>query len=326
MRKSALVLGLASSLGLFSGGVTAAVAAEKSAIVVYSTEEVTEEFAKLYMADHPDVEIQIVAGSSGEADARVSAEKDHPQGDISMSGTDPQLANPNLYRKTAGVIDMTNVDKRLNAGDYAIPIDTYPVIFAYNQAQLGEDAAPKTWAELADPKWKGRLYMGNPASSGAAYKALISMWSIGGWELVEKVAANAVITEGSTDPLRALGNAEAAIGIGVENQVYKWADGKSVVAVYPSDGIILHVGNWYLINNSPNPSGAADFVQWMLSPKMQSHKVATYKGMRPAITNASEPAGVPSLAELRIIPYPPEATTGRAKFVERWKDIITSVQ
>lgn len=317
-------ISLALGLSLCAGGV--AHAAEAQHLVIYSAEEMVQDFAKLYMEQHPDIDVQVLLGSSGETNARIAAEKDSPQGDVAVSGTDPSAANPELYLKAREALDLSAVDPRFLFGDYAATIVTYPVIFAYNAQQLGEDQPPATWAELADPKWKGRLYMGNPATSEAAYKAMTTMWSIGGWELVEKIAANAVITEGSIDPLRALGNSEAAIGIGVENQVYKWADGTTVKAVYPSDGVIMHLGTWYLVKNSPNPKEAVDFVQWMLSPATQAHMAKTYKGARPSIVGADEPTDVPKVSELKIIPFPDEARTNRASFNERWKDIITSVQ
>lgn len=294
-------------------------------VVIYSAEEVLQDFAARYMKEHPGVNVQVLLGSSGENNARVAAEKDNPQGDVTISGTDPSLANPDLYRKAADTLDLNNVDKRFLYGDYAVTVMVFPVIYAVNVKQLGSDAPPATWAELGDPKWKGRLYMGNPATSEAAYKTLATLWSIGGWDLVEKVASNAIITAGSQDPLRALGNSEAAIGVGVENQVYKWADGNEVKAVYPTDGVIMHFGTWYLINKSPNPKGGADFVQWMLTPEVQSHMANTYRGMRPSIVGATEPSGVPTVSDLKIIPFPDEARNERAAFNERWKDIITSI-
>ncbi len=325
--KRTLTFGCATAIVLATlAGANAQNAAAPSQLVIYSAEEVVQDFAKLYMQKNPTVTVKVLAGSSGEANARVAAEKDNPKGDITVSGTDPSQANPTLYRKATGSLDLTNVDPRFISGDYAVPMMIFPLIYAYNVKQLGADKPPTTWAELADPKWKGRLYMGNPATSEAAYKALSTFWAIGGWDLVEKVAANAIVTEGSQDPLRALGNSEAAIGIGVENQVYKWADNKAVVAVYPADGMIMHIGTWYIVNNSPNPKGAVDFMQWMLSPETQTHMVKTYQGMRPSITKASETNTVPKVSDLKIIAFPEEAQRERRAFNERWKKIITSVK
>lgn len=322
--KLSIFAGLLSLAFIYQAGEGASAA--DSRLVIYSAEEAVQDFAERYMREHPNVDVQVLMGSSGETNARVAAERHAPQGDVTISGTDPSQANPDLYRRVSGVLDLSKVDKRFISGDFDIPVEVFPVIFAYNTAQLASDGAPSTWAELADPKWKGRLYMGNPATSEAAYKAMSTMWAIGGWELVEKVAANAIITEGSQDPLRALGDGEATIGIGVENQVYKWADGQAVRAVYPKDGVIMHVATWYLVNNSPNPDGATAFVQWMLTPETQAYMAKTFKGMRPSIVGAAEPDDVPKIGDLVVIPFPDEARKNRAAFNERWKSIITSIQ
>ncbi|MDX3929527.1 MAG: extracellular solute-binding protein [Shinella sp.] len=321
--KLSIVAGLLSLAFIYQASDSARAA--DSRLVIYSAEEAVQDFAERYMREHPNVDVQVLMGSSGETNARVAAERHAPQGDVTISGTDPSQANPDLYRRVAGILDLSQVDKRFISGEFDIPVEVFPVIFAYNTAQLASDTAPSTWAELADPKWKGRLYMGNPATSEAAYKAMSTMWAIGGWELVEKVAANAIITEGSQDPLRALGDGEATIGIGVENQVYKWADGQAVKAVYPKDGVIMHVATWYLVNNSPNTDGAAAFVQWMLTPETQAYMAKTFKGMRPSIVGAAEPDDVPKVGDLVVIPFPDEARSKRAAFNERWKSIITSI-
>jgi iron(III) transport system substrate-binding protein len=294
-------------------------------LVIYSGEEVMQDFADRYTAEHPNVEIKVVAGSSGELNARVAAEKANPQGDINDSGTEPSRTNPELYLKTEGVVDLSAIDKRFIVNEYATTIMVYPLIFAYNVDQLKGDTAPATWAELADPKWKGRLYMGNPTTSEAAYKAVVTLHSLGGWDLVRKVAANAVITESSTDPMRALGNSEAAIGIGVENQVYKWADGKKVVAVYPKDGMIVHVGTSYLIKGGPNTKGAAAFLQWVLTPEVQNWMASEYPGTRSSLADAAAPTNAPAMSGLKILEFPQEAREKRAEYVEKWKDIITSL-
>lgn len=297
-----------------------------SELIIYSAEEAAQDFADKYMAEvDSSMKITVLAGSSGENNARVVAEGGNPQGDLSFSGSDPAQSNPELYDIASEVIDLSGIDQRFIANEHAVTSFVYPLIFAYNSDQLNGDEPPATWQELADPKWEGRIYMGNPASSEAAYKAMVTLWTLGGWELVERVAANAIITEGSIDPMRALGNSEAAIGIGVENQIYKWADGELVVAVYPTDGMIMHLGTQYLISNGPNPESAAAFMSWLLSSEIQGWVQDEYVGMRSSLADAPTPSNVPATDTLEILEFADEAQEGRAEFVEQWQEIITSL-
>ena len=43
------------------------------------------------------------------------------------------------------------------------------IVMAYNTKKVKPEEAPKTWQELLDPKWKGRIAMPNPLLSGTAY-------------------------------------------------------------------------------------------------------------------------------------------------------------
>ncbi|WP_327007454.1 extracellular solute-binding protein [Dactylosporangium sp. NBC_01737] len=298
---------------------------DAGALVIYSAEEVVDFFAKRFENDRSGVSVEVVKGSSGESVSRVIAEKDNPRGDIVIAGNDPASSNPGVFAKNEGV-DLSGINPALidDAG-YAVPVVVFPVIFVYNEDRLKGDAVPTKWAELADAKWKKRVYMGNPITSEAAYKAMATWWAIGGWDLVKAIAQNVIVTEGSTDPMRAVGNGEAAIGIGVEQQVYKWADGKKTKAGYPTDGIILHVQTWYKVAHSPSPTNATSFLNFMLTPENQKLMTKEYPGMRSVLTDEPVSDAVPPLSRLNIIDLPEEAMKDRKAWNDRWKDIITSV-
>ncbi|WP_191621785.1 ABC transporter substrate-binding protein [Microbacterium caowuchunii] len=282
------------------------------------------EFAERFETE-TGITLQVISVSSGQGDARVAAEKDNPQADVAISGSNPADTNPDLYRPFEGAVDVSNVDERWIRGDYSIPTILNSVIFATNTEVLDGRDAPTSWEDLGDPQWKGEIAIADPTQSGSAFNALAAVYAAGGWPLVEKFASNVVISQSSLGPIQALSNGEAAIGIGAENSVYQVADGTDIVAAYPTDGIVVNVGMFYLLANSNNEEAANAFMEWMLSTDTQTWMEAEHKGMRSTTTNSTSPSGMPALSTLNIIDVPADVLEDKAAFLDEWTEILTSV-
>lgn len=293
-------------------------------LVIYSTESTMPEFAERYEKE-TGTRVQVISVSSGESDARVAAEKDNPQADVAISGSNPADAHPELYRPFTGLVDISSVDERLVGGEYGIPTIALPVIYGYNSGMLDGGPAPTSWEDLGDPRWKGKISIADPTQSGSAFNGLAAVYAAGGWDLVEKFAANVVIAQSSLGPIQALSSGEAAVGIGAENSVYQVADGEDIVAVYPTDGIVVNVAKFYLVANSPNQEAAVDFMNWMLSPETQSWMAAEHKGMRSSTTDSSTAEGLPEMSSLELIEVPADIVEDKAAFLDKWMDILTSL-
>lgn len=61
------------------------------------------------------------------------------------------------------------------------------MIIAYNTAKVSAADAPKTWKDLLDPKWQGKIAMPNPLLSGTAYVAAGALSDKYGWEYFENL-------------------------------------------------------------------------------------------------------------------------------------------
>ena len=49
------------------------------------------------------------------------------------------------------------------------------MIIAYNSDKLSAEEAPKSWKDLTDPKWQGKIAMPNPMLSGTAFVAVAAL-------------------------------------------------------------------------------------------------------------------------------------------------------
>jgi len=281
--------------------------------------------AEKFEEKYPDIKVRIVLGSSGELSARMVAEGDNPQGDVFWGGGSIELTHPELFRSVTD-LDIGDINPQFPRYDLKVPIQIYGGVYIVNHDLLNGDPAPTTWAELADPKWKGRFYVGNPVTSHAAFTIMMTWYQIGGWELVKKIAANAVITQGSMDPVRGVGNGEAVVGVGTERVANIWSDGERVRVVYPQDGAVMLHGDLYLTKGGPNEAEAETFVNWMLSVEAQEAMSEEFTGARPTNIHAKVGGGLPETAQLTILDFPEEVEKDRQAWLDKWKEVITSVR
>ncbi len=69
------------------------------------------------------------------------------------------------YTPEAAAALSANVKSAIVPG-YVYPLGTGLMTLAYNTAKVKAADAPKSWQDLLDPKWKGKIAIGDPSFSG----------------------------------------------------------------------------------------------------------------------------------------------------------------
>ncbi|HEX3991167.1 MAG TPA: ABC transporter substrate-binding protein, partial [Acetobacteraceae bacterium] len=67
------------------------------------------------------------------------------------------------------------------------------VISGYNSRLVKAEDAPKSWNDLLDPKWKGKLVKAHPGYSGAITNETYALSHLLGWEFYENLAKQGVL-------------------------------------------------------------------------------------------------------------------------------------
>src|SRR5262249_22383615 len=74
-------------------------------------------------------------------------------------------------------------------------------VIAYNTKLVSAADAPKTWKDLLDPKWKGKLVTAHPGYSGVISTHVLALVNLFGWDYFKQLAQNKVmITQSTADP------------------------------------------------------------------------------------------------------------------------------
>ncbi|WP_370629660.1 ABC transporter substrate-binding protein [Fictibacillus sp. 5RED26] len=256
----------------------------KGEITFYSPEtpDMTKELGQKFEELH-DGSVNVQYAGTNVLVNRMMAEKDNPQGDVWYGGggilpfeaaVDKGIIGkyiPDFAKDWDTVEDGIKV--KHEDGKY-VGVEVFVLGFAYNTDLVKAEEAPKTWDDLLDPKWKGKIQFSNPAASGTATLMVLNqMMQRGeaeGWDYFKKLVdqANSMPDSGSA-PTKAVSMGEAHIGVGFDFMAYEQkAKGESVDFVVPDKTPIL-VNPVSIVEGGPNPEGGKKLIDFLLSKEGQ---------------------------------------------------------
>jgi len=143
---------------------------------------------------------------------------------------------------------------------------------AYNTNLVKPDDAPKSFADLLDPKWAGKMVKGHPAYSGTIMTATFQVVREFGWDYYEKLSKQRVMqVQSSTDPPKKLALGERSVmADGNEyNVVLLKEAGQPVEPIYPIEGTPTVSGPTGIFATAPHPNAARLFQAWLHTRETQ---------------------------------------------------------
>jgi len=176
------------------------------------------------------------------------------------------------------------------------------VVSGYNSRLVTAEAAPRSWKDLLDPKWKGKLVKAHPGYSGAITNETYALSHLLGWEYYEGLAKQGVLqVQSATDPpMRAAQGERAVMADAAEVTALRLiAEGAPLVLVYPTEGVpVVGVGS-VVMKSSPRPNAARLFMHYLASSECQ--KINMANGSRSFDTSLAEPANWMPLSKIKLL-------------------------
>jgi iron(III) transport system substrate-binding protein len=309
------VIGVLLALLLASFGVASAAPAGRVTIICSPNpawcDVVKSEFPKATGIALDDLRL-----SSGEALARLRAERANPLIDVWFGGT----GDPHIVANEEGITefyrprvwnDLREEFREAVAGKY-IPLYAGILGWALNERVLREKGAavPRTWRDLAETRYRGLLAYPNPNTSGTGYTMLATLVQLYGEEeafaLLKRIHRNvAQYTRSGAAPGQLTARGELAIGVTfIHDALDQVLQGFPITYNAPTDGTGFEIGGLSLVKGTRNRENAIAFIEWALSPEAQ--RLAAEQGQSyqiPSNSKTSVPRVAPRFQDFRVIKY-----------------------
>ena len=257
---------------------------------------------------------------------RLLAEKERPQADVFWSNEPVRT----LVLKSRGVLApyrSPNADGippvLVDPEGYWTGFSARMRVIAYNTNTVKEDEAPKSVFELADPKWKGQVAIADPRFGSTSFH-VAALYALAGDEKMDdffrRLKANGVrIVDGNSVVRDLVARGEIKAGLTDTDDVnVAIEDGQPVAMVLPDrDGLGVPVmpNMVSLIANSPNPDGAKQLIDYLLSADVERQLAESEAVQIPLHSGVPGPKNIPAIGSFKPM------TLDYAKAASRVEDV-----
>ena len=320
-RIASLVLAAASALAplAFAGEVVL-----YSSNTVDAINAVTEEFQKKY----PDIKITAVRGSTGAMMQRIKAEAGAPKADIFWSGGFSLLRLYEPYFLAYQSPEYGNLAAAYRSpGNLWAGTNAHVMVIMVNKKALKGDPMPKTWSDLANPRWKDRLIVSDPEKTSSSLATLWGIQQTLGNKPLEGIAKNATVTSTASQVFDGVGKGEFAVGMTMEYAAQEYVAGgnKDIEVVYPTEGTFIAPEGMALVKGGPNATEAKKFYDFLASKAAQEMLVKKFY-RRPIRDDVDTTAvGLPKAGAFKAMAVDDQKLAAdQPAFIKAWKEMTAA--
>lgn len=259
-------------------------ARREGSVVIYASGEAAawEPIKQAWSARYPGVNLEIVNQRGRDTREKIIAEQAAKRvvADVVSAGPDStteldklgfldpfQPAELSAIR--ADFVDPRGILLPRNVNVYGITVNT---------RLLAAEEQPKRWADLVDPKYRGRITMQDPRGSGGGLTVFTALLKVHGESYLRKLSEQQIVMGSQTAQIRtALIRGEHAILLtdtaeGVSRAV---AEGAPLRFIRPEEGVAVTPISVTVVKNAPHPNAAKLFANWVLSQEGQTAVAAS---------------------------------------------------
>jgi iron(III) transport system substrate-binding protein len=176
-------------------------------------------------------------------------------------------------------------------------------VIAYNTKVVSPADAPRTWKDLLDPKWRGRLVTAHPGYSGVIATHVLALVHLHGWDYFKALAQNKpMLVQSAVDPSGVVASGERPVAVnGGDYTFYQVKKkGNPVEIVYPKEGVPLVVSPSAITSFAPHPNAARLFTDFIFSREIQQ-VLADTEGLYSGHPQVTYPTDKPRLSDLKVL-------------------------
>ncbi|MDK2958663.1 MAG: iron(III) transport system substrate-binding protein [Synergistaceae bacterium] len=221
--------------------------------------------------------VEWVRLSSGEAVARIEAEKANPQASIWVGGVgtlhidakNKGLTAPYNSRMAGSIHDQFRDPEKFWIGLYVAPI---AFCINTNRARELNLPLPTSWADIVKPEYEKKVRVANPGTSGTAYNMVTTIIRVfdndedKAFDFLKKLDRSIdQYTRSGSAPGKNCAIGEIPVAIGYLHDLIKLkVEGAPIEIAVPSDGTGFETASLSLLKDGPDPVNAKKLYDWIL--------------------------------------------------------------
>jgi iron(III) transport system substrate-binding protein len=277
------------------------------------------------------ITVNVISTGSGVLFRRIASEQGNPQADVVWGVSAALLKQNSKYFQAYAAKGHENVPAAYrDSGNLWVGTNLQVVTINQNTKAIPAAEGPKSWDDLLDAKWKGRIAYTDPANSGFSYAAatgLLQAWgdNDAAWAKFGKLVANTRVLNRSTLVFDGNGTGEYPLGISLEYAGFLWAhNGAPVKVNYPADGTLALAEGAAIIKGGPDPDNAKKLVDYLASkPTQEMLLKATFRRPARQDVDLSSVSNMPAFKTIKVLPYDDAKwESARADTLKRLKTTI----
>lgn len=302
-----------------------AAATKEGKVSHYTSDDLTvaTKVGKMFEAKYPGITFQLERSGAERNYQRISQEYASNIHAVDVISTS-DLSHLTTWKKSGLITpyDVAEVagwaaDAREPDGYYTRQFFTL-MVPGYNSRLVKPEDAPKTWADLLDAKWKGKIVKAHPGYSGTIMTGTFALSRALGWEYFEKLAKQGVMqVQSAIDPPHRVAQGERAVmADSAENSSIRVREaGAPLVIFYPAEGVpVIPVGN-AVMTKAPRPNAARLLKHFLLTPAVQ--QIYVDSGAHSFSPDVKLPAGRTPLGSTKLLHADPDEVAREAENIKK---------
>lgn len=267
-----------------------------------NTRPAAEQIASLFEKRYPEVDVEFFQAGGSQTLSKVESE-------IVAGGIKADVVD---YSQGAAAIDQANrgllarfapehvgeiPDQLVDRDGYFFSPYFLTSSICYNPDVVDERDAPKSWRDLADPKWKGKIGMASPDYAGTAVGTIATWEQEFGEEYLKDLGANGLkVLRGFGDVQNSVLSGQTPIAVNLSFRgIEAESNGEPEKCITPNEGQIRLSSAAAVVADSTHPNAAKLFANFLLGDEVQRAMVE--ENFFPARPEFGD--GVPGFPDLR---------------------------
>ena len=182
---------------------------------------------------------------------------------------------------------------------------------SYNTNEIQEAELPGTWAELADPKWDGKITFMNPSTPGGTMTVLTTLLDAGvvDKEWLTTVGGHAKIVAQDQLALQSIISGEFAFQplSAATSVLNAKKDGAPVEVHFMDEDNAVATEKWMLAANGPSPEASKLLMNYLFTAEAQEQTLAAGNFPIEQDPSITSPHGWPTLEDSKFVELPKQS-------------------